>query len=185
MFSRILIKLIDEAIIPAIVLVATRFLSVILLAKVYEIPFEFGASGFVYGTRTDFIFINSYSTLAMICILAIGLIYILVKSHVFHDTHVKPHISAKLFSFKLSSFIQTSFDVYSQGAIWWLYSLLILIATGIMSYFGLIYPWVMWASLALTLIGTYMLIIDVEEELEVKKKNSGSDIDDAEGRNSV
>jgi hypothetical protein len=176
MFSRILVKLVDEAIIPAIALLAVRILAAILIANQLGIGFEIGASGFVYESASDFLIVNSYSTLSMICVLAVGLFYVLIKSHIFHDSHVEPHMSAKLFTLRLSNFVQTSFDVYSQGAIWLSYSYLLLLASGVMVYFGLLFPWVLWVSVVLTLISTYLLVVDVEKEV-VFKRSSGDDND--------
>ncbi|MBI2414716.1 hypothetical protein HYV31_02660 [candidate division WWE3 bacterium] len=165
MFSRILVKLVDEAIVPAIVLLSVRIVAVLVVAKFFDISFSFGARGFIYTNRSDFIFVNSYSTASMIVVLAVGLIYVLLKSLIFHESHIPPHTAAKLFSLNLSGFIQTSFDVYSQGAIWLAYSYLLLAASGIMSYFGLLYTWVFYTSIVLTLISTYLLVIDVEREV--------------------
>lgn len=177
MFSRILVKLIDEAIVPAITLLVVRLVSALLVARYFGLPFSVGSTGFIYQSKQDFLIINSYSTLAMILVLAIGLLYVLVKSHLFHDSHVHPHTAAKLHSLKLSSFIQTSFDLYSQGAIWLSYSYLLLIASIIMVYFGLLYSWVVWVSVVLNFISTYLFIIDVEKEGNLKKSgNSDEDI---------
>ncbi len=173
MFSRILVKLIDEAIVPAIALLVVRLVSALLVARYFGLPFSIGPTGFIYQSEQDFLIINSYSTLAMILVLAVGLIYVLIKSHLFHDTHVTPHVTAKLFSLKLASFIQTSFDLYSQGAIWLSYSYLLLIASGVMAYFGLLYTWVLIVSIILNLISTYLFIIDVEHEMDIKKAKKG------------
>jgi hypothetical protein len=82
-----------------------------------------------------------------------------------------------LFRLRLSSFIQTSFDVYSQGAIWLSYSYLLLLVSGVMFYFGIVYGWVFYVSIVLTIITTYLLIVDVEKEL--KPRDSGT-IDEVE-----
>ena len=164
MFSKILVKLVDEAIVPAITLLAVRVVSAMLIARYFSIPLTVGSSGFVYRSAEDFLLINSYSVLAMVCVLA-------VKSHLFHETHITPALSAKLFSLKLSPFIQASFDLYSQGAIWLIYSYLLFVASGIMVYFGLMYSWVFAVSLVLNVFATYLFIIDVEGEL--KKVDTG------------
>ncbi len=171
MFSKILVKLVDEAIVPAITLLAVRVVSAMLIARYFSIPLTVGSSGFVYRSAEDFLLINSYSVLAMVCVLAVGLLYVLLKSHLFHETHITPALSAKLFSLKLSPFIQASFDLYSQGAIWLIYSYLLFVASGIMVYFGLMYSWVFAVSLVLNVFATYLFIIDVEGEL--KKVDTG------------
>ncbi len=174
MFSRILVKLIDEAIVPAIALLVVRLLSALLVAKYFGLPFSVGSTGFIYQSQQDFLIINSYSTLAMVLVLAVGLIYVLIKSHLFHESHVHPHVAARLHSLKLSSFIQTSFDLYSQGAIWLSYSYLLFIATGVMVYFGLLYSWILWVSIILNIISTYLFIIDVEKEMNIKKSDASN-----------
>ena len=165
MFSKILIKLVDEAIVPAVVLVVARVGSVVFFGKYFNLPVTFSPAGFVYANEHGFLIVNSYSTLVMICIIGIGLLYVLLKSYIFHDSHIHPSFTAKLFSLRLSSFIQASFDVYSQGVIWLAYSYLLLIASAAMAYFGLLFPWVLVVSLVITLLSTYLFIVDVEREV--------------------
>ena len=166
MFSRILTKLVDEATLPAVVLVAVRIVSVIFFGNYFGFDVILSRAGFVYESAEGFLVINSYSTLAMTCVIAIGLLYVLIKSYIFHDTHIHPRISAKLFSLRLSSFIQTSFEIYAQGAIWLPYSYLMLLASGAMWYLGLVFDWVFYVALALAFFGTFFLVLDVEKELK-------------------
>jgi hypothetical protein len=165
MFSRILVKLVDEAIVPAILLFAVRIIASLVVAKVNGISFTFGINGFTYSTKDEFLLVNSYSTLTMIGVLAVGLFFVLLKSYFFHDTHVQPHTAAKLFSLNLSGFIQTSFDVYSQGAVWLGYAYLLAIASGVMFYSNLIYSWVFYSAVIIVAIATFLLILDVDKEL--------------------
>ncbi len=169
MFSRILTKLVDEAILPAIVLLVTRVVSVLFIGNHFGYNVTLNSSGFVYDGAEGFLVVNSYSTLAMLIVVAVGLFYVLVKSYIFHDSHIHPRVTARMFSLRLSSFIQTSFDVYSQGAIWLSYSYLMLLASGAMWYMGIVYDWVFYVGLVLTIIGTYLLILDVEREFSPKK----------------
>jgi membrane protein implicated in regulation of membrane protease activity len=70
----------------------------------------------------------------------------------------------------LSSIIQASFDVYSQGVIWLSYSFLLTLASGVMLYSGLVFPWVFYTALILSVISTYLLIIDIEREFKPSKE---------------
>ena len=171
MFSKILIKLIDESIVPALLLLATRLISVVGVARYNNIPFEVGAGGFVFKSQTDYVTVNSYSTFYMIVVVTVGLLFILSKSIFFHDTHIKPHIAARLFSFKLHPLIQSSYSLYTQGSIWLSYSYLLMIVSGLMSLFSLIHNWVFIVSLVLSVIATILFILDVEEELQIAKKH--------------
>lgn len=166
MFSRILIKLVDEAIVPAIILLVVRVISVIAVGNYFELPVTLSASGFIYDSPEGYLLVNSYSLVAMVSVITIGLLFVLVKSYVFHDSHIHPSLTARLFSLKLSSIIQASFDVYSQGVIWLSYSYLLTLASGVMLYFGIVFPWVFYTALILSVVSTYLLIIDVEREFK-------------------
>lgn len=169
MFSRILTKLVDEAIVPAITLLVVRVGAAAVIAQYFGFTFTVGPTGFIYQDPEHFYLVNSYSMLAMVVVLTLGLFYVLVKAHYFHASHVEPKVTARLFSLRLSSFIQTSFDLYSQGAIWLSYTYLILIAAVVMAWFGLIMQWVAWVTTLLTLISTYFLVVDVEKELALRQ----------------
>jgi hypothetical protein len=169
MFSKILVKLIDQSIVPAVFLIVVRFVSVVGTASYFGIDFTFDSRGFVFSNPEHYILINSYSTLFMSMILAIGLLYVLLKAWIFHESHISPRITAQLFSLRMSTFIQNSYDLYSQGAIWLSYMFLLTISTGIFSAFGMIYTWVFITSLVLTILNFVILIVDVENEISLKK----------------
>lgn len=165
MFSKILIKLIDESIVPAILLLVTRLVSVVLVSKYLNIPFEIGPSGMAFNQTEEYVKVNSYSVFAMVVVLTVGLLFILIKSLFFHDTHIKPQTTAKLFAFKLQSMIQSSYDLYTQGSIWLSYCYLLMLVAGFMAVFGFLYYWVFYVAVTLCIISTIFLVIDVEEEV--------------------
>jgi hypothetical protein len=177
MFSKILIKLVDQAIVPAVLLISVRIISVIILAKYFGLYIALDASGFIISRApsltvtfpADYIMINSYSTLAIIIVLGIVLLYILAKSFIFHDSHITPGLTARVFSLKLSAFIQNSFELYSQGTVWLSYMYLIVVVSGVLALFGLIYSWIFVVSLILSVVASVLFILDVENELNVQK----------------
>jgi hypothetical protein len=177
MFSKILVKLIDQAIIPALVLLVTRILSVVVVARYFNVSVTFGASGFVFSHPNDYILVNSYSTLSMIVVLTVGLFYILIKSLAFHDTHIHPKLTASLFSLRLSSVIQSSFDIYSQAIVWLSYTFLLTLVSGILSVFGFLYNWVFYVSLVLSVIAAALFIFDVENEITMHQSQKTEDMD--------
>ena len=171
MFSKILIKLIDQAIVPALMLLSARIVSVVLISRYYGINYDIAESGFVFSSASDYVLINTYSTFFMLVVLTVGLLYILLKAYIFHETHISPKVTAKLFSLRLSSFIQASFDLYSQGAIWLSYTFFLTLVSGILGVFGLIQSWVFFAGLVLNIISTTLLVFDVVKEMEIKKSD--------------
>ena len=165
MFSKILIKLIDEAVTPALILVAARILSVFFVSNYFDIEFTIGPTGFIFRNTEQYRFINTYSMFILLLVLAVGLGYIILKAYLFHETHIKPGKTAKLYSLKLSSFIQSSFDLYSQGAIWLSYTYLLLFSLFVMALFQLVYLWVLVVAFAVVIAGTVLLVLDVEREM--------------------
>jgi hypothetical protein len=168
MLSKLLVKLIDRAIVPAVLLLATRVVSIVLISKYLGISVSISKSGFVFESFTDFVKVNSYSTLAMTAILILGLFYILLKSLAFHDSHIKPALSAKVFSLKVQHLIQGSFHLYAEAAIWLSYAYLLLLFSGIMFVSTLLYAWVFYIVAGITLVSTILFIFDLEEEMKIK-----------------
>lgn len=167
MFSRILTKLIDEAVLPALALVAAKILGTILVIKYFNIPVESTSTFFkVYiSSKESFLLVNSYSTLFMYLVVAAGALLFFVRSRWFHDTHITPSFAVKIFSFRLGNFIKTSMDVYSEGTIWLSYSYLMTFVLGAELFFGMVYSWVFMLSFALSIILTLIFVSDVEKEL--------------------
>lgn len=165
MFSKILIKLIDQAIVPAILLLVSRIVSMIGFSLLLNIPYAITNVGFTFDSAPDYVLVNSYSVMSMIVVLSLGIFYVLIKSYVFHESHVEPRMTAQLFSLRLSGFIQTSFDLYSQGAVWLSYIYLLFLVSIFMAFFGLVYIWVFVVSLLVAIISTVALVFDIEQEM--------------------
>ena len=169
MFSKILIKLIDQAIVPAVLLLTVRIVSVVLISYQMGIPFAVDNTGFIFSTTDQFLRMNSLSVFFMSIALGLGLAYILVKSMVFHSSHITPQTTAKIFSMKLSFFIQNSYDLYSQGIIWLSYTYLLIFGAGMMVLSGALLSWVFYVSLSIGIVGTILFVLDIEKEMEIDK----------------
>lgn len=169
MVSKILIKLVDQAIIPAILLLVTRVISVIFLADYFKAAVSIDNTGFVFADKSEYFLVNTYSIFVMLVVIAVGLLYVLIKSFAFHDSHISPSLTTKLFSLNVASIIQGSFDLYSQGTVWISYLYLMFFVSATFSFFGLIDTWVVWVAFVLTILITVLFIIDVEHEIKVSK----------------
>jgi hypothetical protein len=107
----------------------------------------------------------------MLAMLIIGLIYVAIKGLVFHDSHVKPTITAKLFSIKAKSLIQSSSEIYPQWGVWSLYSFMLSAVAGIMAMSKLAYFWVFYLVTFVTLINTVLFIYDFEDDIKIKMED--------------
>jgi len=178
MFSKILVKLIDEAIIPAVVVLSMRIISIFIVAQATGTKIALEASGFVFTDPKVYKMMNSYSLLIMIICLALGILFILAKAFLFHDTHVKPGVTTRLFSYNLQSLIQSSFTLYTQGTIWISYLFLLVLITGVMSFLGSVYAWVSIVGLLVFVSSLVLFIIDIEKEM--KKEDMSEPIYDTD-----
>lgn len=169
MFSKLLIKLIDQAIIPAVVLLSARIISMVTLAMYLEIPFELTKKGFIFEDPAQFTTVNSYSLLIMSVVLGLSLAFFLIRAHIFHDTHITPKLTATLFSVRMQSLIQNSLDLYTKGAIWISYAYLMTMLTGALAIYAYIYSWVFYVTLAISVVSTLFFIWDIENEVRPSK----------------
>ena len=106
----------------------------------------------------------------MIVVLMVALLNTLIKAYYFHNTHITPSLTAKLFTMKLSSFMQSSMDLYSEGVIWLSYAFLLTGVAGLMAYFGLIFSWVFYSSVVFSLMAFVLFVLDIEKELVETKR---------------
>jgi len=171
MFSRILLKLVDQAIIPAFLVVATRILSVILISHYFNIELLIDKTGITFTNPNEYLFVNSYSLLCIIAVIALSLSVTIAMSIKFHHEHIKPSTTAKLFSLKMSSLINNSFEIYTKASILISYLWLLTFTSGIMLYSQLIYNFVFDISVIVTAVFTILLISDVEKKTKVSKNN--------------
>jgi hypothetical protein len=114
----------------------------------------------------------------MVMVLAIGLFYIILKSMAFHDSHISPKLSARLFSLRLPAFIQNSFELFSQGVVWLSYLFLLMLVSGIMALFDLMYSWVFYFSFVLSVVATSLIVLDVEREVRHSSENDNASDED-------
>lgn len=173
MFSKTLLNLIDTAIFPAVLIVAAKIISIVFLAKYFQVSYIVDGVKLVFSTYADFISINSYSSLFMYVAIIGGLMWIVIKAHVFHSTHITPTLSAKLVSANLEELIHSNQTIYTQAFIWLSYAWLATLLFAIQAYYQLSYGWVFVASLAVTVVATTLLVVDVERELHEEREELG------------
>ena len=181
MFSKTLIKLIDSAIFPAVVIVTAKIVGVAFLSNYFQINYQVDGLGLKFYDTVDFLNVNSYSSLFMFCAVMGGLIWVVIKAHAFHDTHIKPSFSAKLLDMNLIQLVNKSDVIYSESFVWLSYAWLSTIIFGAYSLYVLSYVWVFALALCITIVATALLIIDVERELKagnrtIIKYNGGEDM---------
>src|SRR4030042_1822411 len=103
MVAKSITKLIDEAIVPALALIVAKMAALYLASFIFNLPFEIKTKSFMgilpavsFINVADYIKAENYSNLAMFVVAALGTIFVLVRAHYFHASHIHPKLQAKL-----------------------------------------------------------------------------------------
>lgn len=164
--AKTLTRLIDKAILPAVVLLAAKVVGAVVVSRYFGLAWDFTPRGLTYFSSTSYLRANSYSSLLMFLAVAAGLVWVLVKAHWLHETHISPLLASRLSTWGWKSYLKTTVEIYSEATVWFSYAWLTALVLGVQSYFQLCYPWVAGAALSLTLAGTVFFVWDVERELQ-------------------
>lgn len=171
MFSQILLKLIDEAILPAVFLIAGKVISLFLIVMLLGLRWEISLTSLLpalsFGGSEDLLIANSYSNLVMFFLMALGLIWILTRAHVFHDTHISPPLTLKLLQWNFTSLLTSSFNIFHQAVVWLSYLWLTVILLAIHTLAGINFAWITLLAFTLAIGLTWFFVADVERELTI------------------
>lgn len=177
MISKSIIKLLDEALIPAVVLIIAKMFGIFASAYFLGINFTVKNADILwilpsvqFNSLNDFTKADNLSNLAMFAAAATGTFLVLIRAHFFHQTHIKPSLHAKLASLNLESLIAPSYHLYHQAVIWLIY---LWLTTGFLLISALIlkvtYPQIAATAFIITANFTWVFALDVEKEMELEK----------------
>jgi len=168
MISRILLRLIDEAIVPAILVIGVKILGMFAVTKVFGYTWSLDLTSFFglrFESREALLAVNSYSNLLVLLVLGAGLLWIIIRAVHLHDTHISPRLALRLFSWDLSHLVTTSVDVYHQAVVWLSYLWLFVLLGIIHAATGLAYGWTAAIGFTIAAFFTWLVISDVEREV--------------------
>lgn len=176
MIAKSTIKLIDEAVIPAMVLITAKIIGLFMVNYLLKIDFAINPKGFLailptltYTTPTDYIVAENYSNLAMFVAVSLGTLMVVFKAHFLHETHISPKFHQKLIKLNLEKFVSTSFHLYHQVTIWliflWLVTVLIVLST----LSEIMYPQISAIAVIIALNFSWILAVDIQKEIEIAR----------------
>ncbi len=172
--SKLLVKLVDRAILPAIFLFASKVVGTFFVASYIGVDSFNGLVAFNGLTASQYIFVNSYSTIFVFISILVGMCYLLFKAHVTHETHISPYISARIASMRLNNMVQTSFDLFSEAGVWLMYCWLLTLVSMTQVALGAMYLWVPVVAFIFSVISSILVIVDVEREFRDDNNQSSS-----------
>lgn len=176
MFAKSIVKLIDEAIFPALVLIIAKMLGLYLAGLIFNLSFEIKSQGFLgilpavsFSSLDNYITAENYSNLAMFALAALGSIYVLVRAHFFHASHIHPKLQAKLVRLNLESLIAPSYHLYHQAAIWLIFLWLTVGFLILSSTLGITYPQISIIAFVIAANFSWVFAVDIEKEIEISQ----------------
>lgn len=174
MLARTVTKLLDEAIVPAVFIIAGKVFGLVLVNILNSLPYTIQTSGsilpwtVIYNSTTEANAANTFSNFVMYLVVLAGFSFVLFRAHFLHDTHITPHLSRRLVRMKLENLIQDSFEIYHQALVWlsflWLTTVIVFIYTlgGGSIILGMV-------TFLLSFAATYVYTKDIEIELETER----------------
>lgn len=165
MISKTLVKLVDYAIFPAVIVISAKVLGAIVFLNRFAVGYESNGLSIVFNNVEGFVAVNSYSSLIMFLSVLAGLGWVIVKAHIFHDTHVTPVLSSRLVELKLDELINDTKTIFAQSFVWLTYAWLTVAIMGVQAYYKMTYDWVFFISLTISVLATALLAYDIEREL--------------------
>lgn len=171
--SRSLLKLIDEAIVPCLLVFAAKLLGLVVVNGWLNLSWDpTGASLlplFSYRSPEAFLLANSWSNLLVLVVILAGILSVLLRAHVFHTSHISPRLSVSLINKQLTSLAVNSWEVYHQAVVWLAYLWLALVLFALQAMYGVSWWWLDIAGTLLALLLTWLLVVDVEREIDIER----------------
>lgn len=178
--SKSLLKLLDNSIFPACIMILGKLLGVIATLWLLNIPFtvrDYFSN--IYSLRfivqeENIKVITSYSDLTMYLILAIFFSLTIVKAIFLHSSHIKPSLMTKLANSNLLKLVQSSYEIYHSASIWLIFMWVsnVIVVGNVLA--GNTYAWIGVLCTVVSILLTSILLQDVYREIEnIKHKPSG------------
>lgn len=171
--STLLRKALKTSILPAILMIAGKFLGLFVLIASYGIQFNVGneISG-IFSTQiyipdsSTTLFLNSISDLLMVLVLSIPTIYLIIQTTLLQSVRDNPRTIVKVVKFNMLKWVTSSTSTFLKVFIWTTFTVIASIVTITNTLSGDSYLWVGIVSGVLSLLCIWGLIKTFEIETE-------------------
>ena len=175
MVSSSVIKLIDEAIAPAALLILAKLLGFFLVSYFGNVPITINFKDILgilpsiqFISVSDYIIAENYSNITMFMAVALGTLLVLSRAHFLHESHINPNVHTKIASLNLEKLIAPSYHLYHQAAIWLTFLWLTTVFLGTSTVFlKITHPAVSAVAFIVAVSFTWVLIHDIEKEIKI------------------
>ena len=175
--SRSLLKLIDEAIIPALLVFGSKLVGLVVANYWYDLSWQApsGHSLFPlmrYGSPEAFNLANNFSNAVMLAVVFVGFVWVLIRAHTFHESHVSPRLSIKLVNLEMTGLVVNSWEIYHQAVVWLAYVWLTLLLLAGEALLGAGPWWLVLLGGMVAVLFSWLFVVDVEREVEIRKERT-------------
>lgn len=171
MVSRILVKLIDEAILPAVIVITAKVWGLIFTIWLFRIRWDVDFSGGLptisFSTFQEYYTANTYSNLVMFAVIACGFLWVTTRAHLFHTTHISPFLTLRLLSWNLTRLLTNSHQIYHKAVIWFAYLWITILLMGTQTILKASSGAVSLACFILGIFLTWLFVADIEREINI------------------
>jgi uncharacterized membrane protein len=171
--SKLLKKALKLSILPAILMIAGKFIGVMSLIMAYNLQFEVGneingifSTQIFLADESTTLFVNSISDMAMLIVLGVPTLYMIVKTTILQSATENPRTIAKVVKFNILKWVTSSNSTFLQIFIWTTFLLIAAIITISNSIQGDSYTWVGITGGVLALLSVWGLIKTFEIETD-------------------
>jgi len=169
-------KLIDEAIVPAVLLILAKMVGLLLSSYFFKLPFEIKNGGFLgilpsirFLSLKDYVVAENYSNLAMLLAAAAGTLIVLIRLHFLHESHIEPKMQSKLASFNLEKIITSSYTLYHTALTWLIFLWLTVAFLAVSTFFKITNVQVSILAVIIAVNFTWIVALDVQKEVEISQ----------------
>lgn len=165
----ILIKLIDESIIPSLALVLAKVGGLLLSVAIFNLELNVSqiSNGLVpveltFDTVTDLMISNTFSNLLMLAVSITGFGYVQYKVSNFQDKRISPSKLISLADKELLKLTESSRNIYAKALVWTIFLWISVILTVISVFLKESYIWAAPVSLIAGIFCTLVLAKNIE-----------------------
>lgn len=169
--SNLLRRAVKIAIWPAMLMIVAKFLSIFIISTVcnYGFNFDTGTDGLfsvqIYYSNSDItLFVNSYSNLVMLLVLAIPTYYSIIKTTIYQTSLQNPRTVVKLTKINILKWITRKDVSFLQIFIWDCFLLLSSAIILAQTLQGDCYTWIGVLAGALSLVSIWGTVKTYDEE---------------------
>lgn len=167
--SALILKLIDEAILPAVLVFSAKVASLILLARFLKLDWYLKDNALVFSRLPDFVLANDLSNLFVLLVIFLGTAVVLIRLYHFHESHITPGFLARLLESDWEILVSSSFDLFHQALVWLTLAALFVLALLTQFFVGVGSFGLFFLGLALLIFLVVTTLLDLEREIKIAR----------------